>query len=124
MSTGVLGAIPWGIMFLRDAAASFPFLFSPSQLFARKSMFRTGEYVPWFVMQTTTGAKFELQAQGGRFVVLCFFESTVSLFGRRVLDDIERHGERFHGEGVTSIGVSIDPSDANLQPTREQGTYF
>jgi predicted 2-oxoglutarate/Fe(II)-dependent dioxygenase YbiX/peroxiredoxin len=87
-------------------------------------MYRTGEYVPWFVMQTTTGAKFELHAQGGRCVILCFFESTASPFGRRVLDDIQRHAERFHGEGVTFVGVSIDPRDANLQAGREHGIYF
>jgi len=83
-------------------------------------MFRIGDYVPWF----TVGSNFELRLFGGKYVILCFFVSTSNPFSRRVLDDIERNGERFHGEGIVFIGVSADPNDSNLRPGREQGIYI
>lgn len=82
-------------------------------------MFRTGEYVPWFRIQSTAGSICELHASGGRYVVLCFFESAASPFSRRVLDDINTNG--FRAESIVFIGVSIDPRDAHLQPGNAQG---
>jgi peroxiredoxin len=87
-------------------------------------MFQIGEYVPWFSVQNTTGSVVQLHAFAGRYVVLCFFESAANPFSRRVLDDIERSGERFSPENVVFFGVSVDPRDAKLQPGREQGIFF
>jgi peroxiredoxin len=87
-------------------------------------MFQIGEYVPWYNVQSTVGSMVQLHALAGRYVVLCFFESTANPFSRRILDDIQRHGERFGGESIVFFGVSADPKDANLRPGREQGIYF
>jgi peroxiredoxin len=87
-------------------------------------VFRIGEYVPWYTVQGTGGSKFALQTFAGKYVVLCFFESTANPFSRRVLEDIERQGERFHGEGIVFVGVSTDPKDTNLRAGREQGIYL
>jgi peroxiredoxin len=87
-------------------------------------MLRTGEYIPWCTLQTTVGSNLQTHTLAGRYVVLCFFESTSNPFSRRVLDDIEHQGDRFHGESTVFFGVSIDPKDAALRPGREQGIYF
>lgn len=87
-------------------------------------MLRTGEYIPWCNLQTTIGSWLQIHTLAGRYVVFCFFESTSHPFSRRVLDDIERNGDRFHGENIVFFGVSVDPKDAALRPGREQGIYF
>ena len=87
------------------------------------AMLRLGEFVPWFSVQSTGGPTIQLNNFAGRYVVLCFFESSTNPFSRRVLDDIERNGERFHGENIVFFGISTDPKDARLQPGREQGIY-
>jgi peroxiredoxin len=87
-------------------------------------MLQIGEYVPWSTVQSTSGSVVQLHTFAGRYVVLCFFESAANSFSRRILDDIERNGDRFHRENIVFFGVSADPRDANLQPGREQGIYF
>ncbi|HWY88113.1 MAG TPA: 2OG-Fe(II) oxygenase [Gemmataceae bacterium] len=87
-------------------------------------MFQVGEYVPWYVVQGTDGSKFAPQTFDAKYVVLCFFGSTSNPYSRRVLDDIERHGERFHGESIVFVGISADPKDAHLRPRREKGIYL
>lgn len=82
-------------------------------------MFRTGDYVPWF-----TVGEFALQLVAGKYVVLCFFGSTTNPFGRQVLDDVDRHGERFCGNSVGFIGISADPNDTNMRSGREQGIFI
>jgi peroxiredoxin len=87
-------------------------------------MYQTGDYLPWFSMQTTAGFKFVLEKLGGRYVVLCFFGSTANPFSRRVLDDIESKRERFNGSDMVFVGVSFDPKDATLQAGWEQAVYL
>src|SRR5438105_13454821 len=83
-------------------------------------MFQAGDFAPGF----TIGPSFELQLVAGKYVVLCFFGSTANSFSRRVLDDIERNGARFHGESAVFLGISVDPNDSNLRPGREQGIFI
>ncbi len=87
-------------------------------------MFRVGDYVPWFNGQSTDGSAVQLHSLAGRYVVLCFFESTANPFSRRVLDDIERHGETFQANNALLMGISTDPRDVNLRSRREQEIYF
>jgi peroxiredoxin len=87
-------------------------------------MLQRGEYVPWYNVQTTAGQQVQLHTLGGRYVVMCFFESSANPFSRRVLDDIDRHGERFGEDSFVFFGITVDPRDAQLQPRRERGIYF
>jgi peroxiredoxin len=87
-------------------------------------MLQKGDFLPWYVVQTSGGAKFELEKLGGRYVVLCFFGSSSNSFSRRVLDDIEHQCQRFDGEEVAFVGFSVDPKDTNLQPGWDRGVYL
>jgi peroxiredoxin len=84
---------------------------------------QVGDYIPWYNVQPTVGPVLGIHTLAGRYIVQCFFESASNPFGRRVLDDIQRHAERFDGTRVMFYGVSVDPRDEHLRTEREKGIF-
>lgn len=74
-------------------------------------MLQVGEPAPWFECRSPVNPKFKFNTVAGRYVVLCFFGSSVESGSRRVLDDILANRHIFDDENVCFFGVSIDPED-------------
>jgi predicted 2-oxoglutarate/Fe(II)-dependent dioxygenase YbiX/peroxiredoxin len=87
-------------------------------------MYQRGDFVPWFIVGDTAGQNFVLERWGGRYVALCFFESSAFPFSRRVLADIERSQAHFNGDKTAFVGISSDSKDASLRYMWEAATII
>ena len=75
-------------------------------------MLLPGDPAPRFTVRSTISPQLAFDLLAGRYVVLCFFGSAASSpAARRVLDDVERHRQRFDGGDAIFCGVSVDPAD-------------
>lgn len=86
----------------------------------RKRLLTLGEPAPWFSAPTTANPNFHFDTVGGRYVVLCFFESAARPDSRRILDDLWQARERFSDDTVTFFGISHDPLDKGQARVQEQ----
>ncbi len=73
---------------------------------------QAGDPAPRFVQACTVpGGRYALDSAAGRFILLCFFSSSVSEAGRAALDMIERNRALFDDSSLAFFGVSADPED-------------
>jgi len=86
----------------------------------RQSLLSLGEPAPWFVAHCTSNPAFHFSSVGGRYVVLCFFQSADRADSRRILADIVQARAHFDDYNACFFGVSTDPDDERLQRVREQ----
>src|SRR5215211_6773921 len=85
----------------------------------RQSLLAFGEPAPWFVAASTNNPHFNFSSMGGRYVVLCFFESAARADSRRILDDVLASRAAFDDNNACFFGVSTDPDDQRLERVRE-----
>lgn len=78
-------------------------------------MLSPGDPAPWFYVRSTVNSRFSFNTVGGRYIVLCFFGSTARPDARRVLDDVQKHKDRFDSSEAIFLGVSVDPEDEKQQ---------
>jgi len=86
----------------------------------RKRLLTFGEPAPWFSAPTNANANFHFDTVAGRYVVLCFFESTARPDSRKILDDLWQARSRFSDDHVTFFGVGHDPLDKEQSRVQEQ----
>lgn len=70
-----------------------------------------GEPAPYFECRSPVNPKFHFDTIAGRYIVLCFFGSSIEPYARGVLNGFLSHRERFDDHQACFFGVSTDPSD-------------
>ncbi|MEB3356094.1 MAG: 2OG-Fe(II) oxygenase [Synechococcales bacterium] len=75
------------------------------------ALLTVGEPAPWFVGASTSNPKYHFDSVAGRYVVLCFFESTQAEGSQQVLGDFLRQREIFDDQTCCFFGVTVDPAD-------------
>jgi predicted 2-oxoglutarate/Fe(II)-dependent dioxygenase YbiX len=81
----------------------------------REKLLVTGEPAPWFVVRSTNSPQFIFSSVGGRYTILCFFQSAARDDSRRILADFWETRARFDDENLCFFGVSTDPADERDQ---------
>lgn len=79
-----------------------------------------GEPAPWFTSASTTNPEFHFDTVAGRYVLLCFLNSSQDSTSQKVLKDLEQHRERFDDDFCCFFGVSTDPEDMKLARLQAQ----
>lgn len=70
-----------------------------------------GDPLPQFAQRGGGLASFRPDTMAGRYLVFCLFGSAASEGGRRALDAVARHRDRFDDQRASLFGVSADPAD-------------
>ncbi|MBM3272804.1 redoxin domain-containing protein [Candidatus Kaiserbacteria bacterium] len=86
----------------------------------RQALLHFGEPAPWFVAPCTSNPVFHFSSVGGRYVVLCFFQSAARAESRQILRDFLLAQSHFDDYNACFFGVSTDPDDQRLERVREQ----
>jgi len=79
-------------------------------------MFKIGDPVPWFIINSSVNPEFKFDTVAGRYIVLTFFCSAAEPLSKKVIEEIEKHQALFDDRTLCFFGVSIDPQD--LQSNR------
>jgi predicted 2-oxoglutarate/Fe(II)-dependent dioxygenase YbiX/peroxiredoxin len=74
-------------------------------------MLQPGDPAPYFSAPSSVNPNFHFDTIAGRYVVLCFFASTRIRFSARLLEEVDRHRDRFNVTDVAFFGVTCDPVD-------------
>jgi predicted 2-oxoglutarate/Fe(II)-dependent dioxygenase YbiX/peroxiredoxin len=85
-----------------------------------------GDPCPWVRQRSRLRAKINVDCYAGRYIVLCFFGSAAYPAGRRAIDAMLRHRDRFDDRRVSFFGISIDPADESEGRVKDisPGVYF
>ena len=78
-----------------------------------------GEPAPWFSSRSTVNPQFRFDTLAGRYLILCFFQSTSDPTSEIVLASLAKHRNRFDGKNLGFMGVSTDPDDERLNRIKE-----
>jgi predicted 2-oxoglutarate/Fe(II)-dependent dioxygenase YbiX/peroxiredoxin len=90
---------------------------------ARK-LLQPGDPAPWFVGRTDKTPAFHFDQAGGRYVVLCFFQSGCSESSSRLLGEILSRRADFDDENLSLFGVTTDPTDEGRLADAVPGIRF
>jgi len=74
-------------------------------------LLHVGEPAPWFTGRTSSNPQFHFDTMAGRYLVLCFFQSTQRSDSRQILSDFEAQRSHFDDRNASFFGISIDPQD-------------
>jgi peroxiredoxin/predicted 2-oxoglutarate/Fe(II)-dependent dioxygenase YbiX len=86
---------------------------------------KPGDPCPW-VRQRSSGRGINVDGFAGRYIVLCFFGSAAYPAGRRAIDAMLRHRDRFDDHRASFFGISIDRADESESRVKNisPGVYF
>jgi peroxiredoxin/predicted 2-oxoglutarate/Fe(II)-dependent dioxygenase YbiX len=70
-----------------------------------------GDPCPWVRQRSGLLPSLNVDFFAGRYIVLCFFGSAADPRGRRAIDAMLRHRDRFDDHRASFFGISIDPAD-------------
>jgi predicted 2-oxoglutarate/Fe(II)-dependent dioxygenase YbiX/peroxiredoxin len=88
-------------------------------------MFLTaGEPAPWFTAASTTNSAYHFSSVAGRYVCLCFLNSSSDAASQQVLQDLAEHRSVFDDEFCCFFGVSSDPQDRQHLQEQIPGIRF
>ncbi|MFO1242719.1 MAG: 2OG-Fe(II) oxygenase [Rickettsiales bacterium] len=76
-----------------------------------KRQWLTGDPVPTFTGRCSTNGPFQFDAAAGRYVVLCFFGSSLIEKNKRALEFLMSHQDFFDDDNACLFGVSVDIMD-------------
>lgn len=79
-----------------------------------------GQAVPWFAARSPVNPDFHFDTVGGRFIVMCFFESAGDPAMRKLLDGLTQNRAAFDDLNVCFFGVSTDSQDEKSARFSEQ----
>jgi peroxiredoxin/predicted 2-oxoglutarate/Fe(II)-dependent dioxygenase YbiX len=79
----------------------------------------TGDPAPWVTAASTTNPQYHLGSVAGRYVVLCFLQSSTAPCSQKVLADLAQHRELFDDKFSCFFFVSTDPEDQQFSRLRE-----
>lgn len=85
-----------------------------------------GDPAPWFTARSSVNPTFVFDTTGGRYVVLSFLGAAGEPPGRRVLDGLQQHLDRFDVTNACFLGVCTGPADEHDQrlPRDRSGVVF
>lgn len=78
-----------------------------------------GDPAPWFTQSSTSNANYHFDTVGGRYIVLCFFGTSVDEQGRNMLSILTTQRKLFDDDHIAFFGVSVDPGDAEENRVKE-----
>lgn len=70
-----------------------------------------GDPAPWFHQNSTSNARYAFDSVAGRYIVLCFFASSVEPRAQTALASLRAYRHLFDDERACFFGVTIDPTD-------------
>jgi peroxiredoxin len=76
---------------------------------------RPGDPAPWFEQRAPNNPTFRFDTIGGRFVILCFFGSSISALGKITAQMLHERRQYFDDINLSFFGVTLDPTDESEQ---------
>ena len=80
---------------------------------------RRGDPAPWFTQRSAANPRYTFDTAAGRYLVLCFFGSAQSEFGRQRLQTVFARPDLFDDSFASFFGISADPADETGGAVRE-----
>ena len=81
--------------------------------------FGPGDPFPKFGQRGGGLASFKPDTMAGRYLVFCLYGSAAAEHGKRALDVVARHRDRFDDVRAAFFGVSVDPADEREERVRD-----
>jgi peroxiredoxin/predicted 2-oxoglutarate/Fe(II)-dependent dioxygenase YbiX len=78
-----------------------------------------GDPAPWFKQNSTSRDNYHFDTAGGRYILLCFFQTASDAHGQHMLSILEQQRALFDDVHISFFGVSVDPQDLQQQRVTE-----
>jgi peroxiredoxin/predicted 2-oxoglutarate/Fe(II)-dependent dioxygenase YbiX len=70
-----------------------------------------GDPAPWFKQKSTSSENYHFDSVGGRYILLCFFQTASDVHGQGMLNILQQHRALFNDDHMCFFGISVDPDD-------------